>query len=77
MTEERNTLTGETLDPTDWGSMRALSHRMLGDNLDHLQMLWEHPAWQNAPRWVKEPLSGPRPAGPQAPQAVHEEGPHG
>ena len=77
MTEERNTLTEETLDPTDWGSMRALGHRMLDDMLDHLQTLRDRPVWQHAPHRVTEHLSGPPPAGPQAPEAVYEEGTNG
>jgi hypothetical protein len=43
MPHERNVSIEETLDPENWGSMRALGHRMLDDMLDYLQTLRERP----------------------------------
>ncbi len=39
----------ETLDPTDWGTLRAQGHRMLDDMFDYLEQLRERPVWQSAP----------------------------
>jgi glutamate/tyrosine decarboxylase-like PLP-dependent enzyme len=63
----------ETLDPEDWGAMRALGHRMLDDALDYLQSLPDRPVWQHAPREVKAHFTGSPPPDPQRPEAVYEE----
>lgn len=38
-----------TLDPADWGDLRAQAHRMLDDMLDHLEQRRDLPLWQSAP----------------------------
>jgi glutamate/tyrosine decarboxylase-like PLP-dependent enzyme len=63
----------ETLDPEDWGAMRALGHRMLDDMLDRLQTLRERPVWQHAPAAVKAHFEGPPPLEPQPPEEVYQE----
>ena len=73
MTTRDNLPVEETLDPSDWASMRALGHRMLDDMLDHLQTLRDRPVWEHAPHRVKQHFAGPPPADPQAPEAVYEE----
>ena len=41
--------TTSTLDPADWGDLRAQAHRMLDDMLDHLEHRRDLPLWQAAP----------------------------
>jgi aromatic-L-amino-acid/L-tryptophan decarboxylase len=38
-----------TLDPSDWESFRAQSHRMLDDMLDYIRDIRQHPVWQPMP----------------------------
>lgn len=38
-----------TLDPADWGALRALGHRMLDDTLDRLERVRDEPAWRAVP----------------------------
>jgi hypothetical protein len=38
-----------TLDPSDWGDIRALGHQMLDDTFDYLQYIRERPVWQPIP----------------------------
>ena len=46
-------LAEETLDPTDWRAVRALSHRMIDDSIDYLRDVRERPVWQEMPAEVK------------------------
>ena len=39
----------ETLDPDDWGEMRALGHRMVDDMMDYLQGVRDRPVWRPVP----------------------------
>ncbi|CAK9188960.1 unnamed protein product [Sphagnum troendelagicum] len=41
------------LDPTDWTSVRALSHKMLDASLDFLEMARDRPAWLPLPTEVR------------------------
>ena len=63
----------ETLDPVDWGPMRALGHRMLDDMMDYLETLRDRPVWQHAPPQVKEHFEKSLPLKPQSPEEVYEE----
>jgi aromatic-L-amino-acid/L-tryptophan decarboxylase len=40
---------GTSLDPPDWDSLRAQSHKMLDDMLDYVAQIRERPVWQSAP----------------------------
>jgi glutamate/tyrosine decarboxylase-like PLP-dependent enzyme len=73
MPQDRNPPAEETLDPEDWGAMRALGHRMLDDMLDYLQTLRERPVWQHAPAAVRAHFDGPPPLEPQPAEAVYQE----
>lgn len=73
MDDETDQPAEETLDPGDWGSMRALGHRMLDDALDHLETLRDRPVWRHAPPGVKALFQGPPPSGPQPPAEVYRE----
>ena len=54
-----------TLDPEDWQSLRAQSHAMLDDMLDHIQQLHSLPVWQAPPTTARASLQRglPRAAG--------------
>jgi len=62
MNEEPHELKEETLDPTDWESVRALGHRILDDALDYAEHLRDRPVWQHAPPHIKAHFAGPPPA---------------
>lgn len=61
----------ETLDPTDWESMRALAHRMVDDALDYVATVRERPVWQPIPPEVAERLRQPAPHDPQGAEAAY------
>jgi glutamate/tyrosine decarboxylase-like PLP-dependent enzyme len=63
----------ETLDPTDWETMRALGHRMLDDAFDWLRDVRERPVWQPMPEEVKATFRTPAPRGPASPESVYRE----
>lgn len=42
----------ETLDPDDWGNMRALAHRMVDDAITYLETIRERPVWQPVPEEI-------------------------
>ena len=50
-----------TLDPDDWGELRALGHRMLDDMLDYLQTLRDRPVWRPMPDEVSRVFDAPMP----------------
>jgi aromatic-L-amino-acid/L-tryptophan decarboxylase len=43
----------ETLDPSNWGDIRALGHRMLDDMLDYAAEIRDRPVWQPIPDQVR------------------------
>ncbi len=63
----------ETLDPSDWGAMRQLGHKMIDDMLDYLETVADRPPWQRAPDRVKEHFNAPMPLDPQSPEEVYAE----
>jgi aromatic-L-amino-acid decarboxylase len=63
----------ESLDPRDWGAMRALAHRALDDALDYLQGARERPVWQAVPGAVAAQFDAPLPALPQGAEQVYRE----
>lgn len=66
-------LAEETLDPGDWGTMRALGHRMLDDAFDYIETLRDRPIWRHAPPHVKAHFEGAPPGEPEAPDKIYEE----
>ena len=50
---------GETLDPKDWPTFRALAHQMLDDMLDYTQHIHTRPVWQPLPEALKATLQQP------------------
>ena len=65
----------ETLDPEDWGSMRALGHKILDDAMDYIETLRDRPVWQHAPPEVKSHFEGPPPSCPESPATVYKDTP--
>jgi aromatic-L-amino-acid/L-tryptophan decarboxylase len=63
----------ETLDPDDWGAMRALAHRMVDDAITYLETVRERPVWQPIPDDVAARFDAPAPEKPAGPDAVYQE----
>ena len=53
----------ETLDPQDWGELRAQGHRMLDDMIDYIATIRERPVWQPIPDAVRAEFRQPLPRG--------------
>jgi aromatic-L-amino-acid/L-tryptophan decarboxylase len=68
-----DTLTGqnETLDPTDWDSMRSLAHGMVDDAIARLQGLRDGPVWQPMSDEIKADFNGPPSAKPAPLETVY------
>lgn len=60
-----------TLDPDDWGALRALGHRMVDDMMDYLEGVRNRPAWQPIPEDVRQTLQAPLPVDPTDPAKVY------
>jgi aromatic-L-amino-acid/L-tryptophan decarboxylase len=73
MKDQTNMLPEETLDPSDWTSMRALGDRMLDDALDYVEKLRDRPVRQHAPPQMKAHFEGPPPLTPEPANQVYEE----
>src|SRR5216684_6868336 len=52
-TNDADCTSRDTLDPSDWKSIRAQGHQMLDDMLDYLQDIRERPVWQPIPQDVR------------------------
>nr|WP_315464955.1 pyridoxal-dependent decarboxylase [uncultured Rhodoferax sp.] len=64
----------DTLDPTDWESVRQMGHRMLDDMVDLLAGLREAPVWQPMPPEARQALrTGALPTGPGDLEAVYRD----
>jgi glutamate/tyrosine decarboxylase-like PLP-dependent enzyme len=63
----------ETLDPADWGELRALGHRMVDDMLDYLQGVRERPVWRPVPAEIRAALDEPTPRGPTEAELVYRQ----
>jgi len=63
----------ETLDPTDWDSMRALAHRMVDDAITYLETVRDRPVWQPVPAEVAARFSAPAPQEPAGADQVYQE----
>jgi aromatic-L-amino-acid/L-tryptophan decarboxylase len=65
--------TQSSLDPADWGALRAQGHRMLDDMLDYLEHIRGRPVWQPIPREVRARFHEALPMGPTDLAQVHQE----
>ncbi len=63
----------ETLDPDDWGEMRALAHRMVDDAITYLETVRDRPVWQRVPDDVAARFDAPAPDKPAGADAVYQE----
>ena len=63
----------ETLDPQDWGEMRALGHQMIDDAVSYLENVRERPVWQQVPDEVALHFKEPAPEKPSSPDAVYQQ----
>ncbi len=55
----------ETLDPEDWATLKALSHRIVDDSVAYLRDIHERPSWRPMPEDAKAFFTGPMPRKPQ------------
>jgi aromatic-L-amino-acid decarboxylase len=62
----------ETLDPEDWGELRAQGHRMLDDMFDYLAQIRSRPVWQPIPDSVRAQFRQPLPQQPLDIAVAHE-----
>ncbi len=60
------------LDPSDWGALRALGHRMLDDMVDHLRDLRTQPVWRPMPPAVRATFGEPLDVAGADPATVYE-----
>lgn len=62
----------ESLDPSDWPTLRAQGHAMLDDMFDHLQGLRSQPVWRAPPQALRESFRAALPWQGQDLGEVHE-----
>ncbi len=63
----------ETLDPSDWSSVRATGQRMLNDAFDDLESIRSRPVWKRIPLEAKAALHEAQPRAPQSLDSVYED----
>jgi aromatic-L-amino-acid decarboxylase len=64
---------GATLDPEDWGEIRAQGHRMLDEMLDFVQHVRERPVWQPIPNEVRARFRTALPTAPGNLEDIYRE----
>ena len=62
----------DTLDPEDWGALRAQGHRMLDDMFDYMEQIRSRPVWQPIPDSVSAEFRLPLPQQSGDIAAAHE-----
>ena len=62
-----------SLDPEDWGAMRALGHRMVDDVMTYLEHVGERPVWQKPSEAALASYRAPLPRWATAPDRVYDE----
>ncbi len=63
----------DSLDPSDWNSVREQGHRMLDDILDYVENIRERPVWQPMTPAARSRLQAPLPCNPSELGAIHAE----
>lgn len=63
--------TRESLDPDDWGAMRALAHRAVDDAMDYLEQVRERPVWRPTPEHVAAQFARPLPKEPEGAERAY------
>jgi len=61
----------DSLDPADWGHLRAQAHRMLDDILDYTEHIRERPVWQPIPQSARDQFRQSLPQKPASLAAAH------
>lgn len=51
----------ETLDPSDWADVKALSHRIVDDSIGYLRDVRQRPVWRDMPAAVRSFFEAPLP----------------
>ncbi|RWM24839.1 MAG: amino acid decarboxylase, partial [Mesorhizobium sp.] len=57
-------VTDETLDPSDWTEVQALSHRIVDDAIGYLRDIRDRPVWREMPVEVRAFFNAPMPREP-------------
>src|SRR5580658_9694628 len=73
MTTAASNQSERTLDPKDWGSLRALAHSMVDDMLEFLETIRERPAWQRVPDLARQHFSAPVPLEAQGAESAYRD----
>jgi aromatic-L-amino-acid decarboxylase len=68
-----NASSEETLDPEDWGSALALTHRIVEDSVRYLRGVRERPVWREMPAQVRTFFDAPLPQGPASLNDIYRE----
>ncbi len=63
----------ETLDPADWGPLRALAKRIVDDAADYTRDVRDRPVWQEMPLEVRAHFRSPAPQAGQSLEEVYDE----
>ncbi|WP_192249858.1 pyridoxal phosphate-dependent decarboxylase family protein [Mesorhizobium silamurunense] len=61
---QETTVMEETLDPSDWADVQALSHRIVDDAIGYLRDVRDRPVWREMPDEVRAFFSAPLPREP-------------
>ncbi len=62
-----------SLDPQDWGELRALAHRMVDDSIDYLATVRERPVWVAPSQEARAHLATRAPWRGQGPESAYED----
>ena len=65
--------TESSLDPLDWEELRALTHQVVDDAIEHVRDVRNRPVWKDMPPAVRQAYVTPPPADPQPLQDVYRE----
>ena len=63
----------ETLDPVDWTDVRALTHKVVDDAIQHLADVRQRPVWRDMPEHVREAYRAPLSKEPMPLREVYQE----
>lgn len=66
-------LVEETLDPSDWDTLRVLAHRIVDDAVDYTRDIRERPLWQDMPPVVRARFRRPVPHGERPLAEVYDD----
>lgn len=73
MDRQARSLTEESLDPLDWEELRALTHQVVDDAIEHVRDVRNRPVWKDMPPAVRQAYVTPPPEEPQPLPDVYRE----